>query len=89
MLNDIGFKQTKPTTLYEDNQGAIGLSENPKLNSRTKHIDIKFHYVRQAVDEKVVKVKYCPTNDMVADIFTKSLSKVKFEQLRTLLGVHK
>ena len=87
LLNDVGFKQVMPTILYEDNQGAISLSKNPKLNSRTKHIDIKFHYVRQAVNEKTIETNYCPTEEMAADIFTKSLSKVKFEKFRIMLGV--
>ncbi|MEO0684489.1 MAG: Ty1/Copia family ribonuclease HI, partial [Cyanobacteria bacterium J06649_11] len=89
LLNNIGFKQTKPTKLYEDNQGAIGLSKNPKLNSRTKHIDIKFHYVREAVETNIVNVKYCLTENMTADIFTKSLARVKFEKFRDMLGVKK
>ena len=87
LLIDIGFAQATPTTVYEDNQGAICLSKNPKSNSRTKHIDIKFHYVRQAVREKMINVEYCPTDKMVADILTKSLPKVKFEELRTMLSV--
>ena len=87
LLNDVGFEQTTPTILYEDNQGAIELSKNQRLNSRTKHIDIKYHYVRGAVEENKVKVNYCPSDDMVADILTKSLPKAKFEKFRTMLGV--
>ena len=87
LLNDVGFRQTQPMTLYEDNQGAIALTKNAKMNSRTKHIDIKFHYVRQAIEDEVLKVDYCPTEDMTADILTKSLSRVKFEKFRTMLGV--
>ena len=89
LLKNIGFEQTEPTKLYEDNQGAIGLSKNPKLNSRTKHIDIKFHYERKAVEGNIVNVQYCPTEQMTADIFTKSLARVKFEKFRDMLGVKK
>ena len=89
LLSNIGFKQTEPTKLYEDNQGAIGLSKNPKLNSRTKHIDIKFHYVREAVETNIVNVQYCPTENMTADIFTKGLARVKFEKFRDMIGVKK
>ena len=52
--------QTKPATLYEENQGVIGLIQNPKLHLRTKQIDIKFPHVRVVVENKVVKVEYCP-----------------------------
>ena len=89
LLSNIGFKQTEPTKLYEDNQGAIGLSKNPKLNSRTNHIDIKFHYVREGVETSIVNVQYCPTENMTADIFTKGLARVKFEKFRDMIGVKK
>ena len=55
--------------------GAIGLSENPKLNSRAKHIDIKFHYVREGVKTNIVNVQYCPTENMTANISTKGLAR--------------
>jgi len=87
LLENIGFKQSDATTLYEDNQGTIALAKNPKSHSRTKHIDIKYHYVREAVEEKNIKLVYCSTEGMIADILTKGLPKPKFEQLRFSLGV--
>ena len=89
LLKNIGFKQTEPTKLYEDNQCAIGLSKNLKPNSRTKHIEIKFHYARKAVEDNIVDVQYCPTEQMIADIFTESLARVEFEKFRDMLGVKK
>ena len=76
------------TIVYEDNQGAIELSKNPKHHHRTKHIDISYHFVRERVISKEIEVKYCPTNNMVADIMTKALPKVTFEKFRHLLGIH-
>ena len=48
LLKSLSFKQSKATKLYEDNQGAIALTKNPKTHSRTKHIDIKYHYIRDS-----------------------------------------
>ena len=88
LLSDIHLKPTT-TTMYEDNQGTIALSKNPTNHSRTKHIDIKYHFIRDMILKKQIDVIYCPTNDMVADIFTKGLPKVTFEHLRTKMGVLK
>ena len=87
LLASIGFKQSEATILYEDNQGAMALSKNPKSHSRTKHIDIKYHYIREAVEKKDIELVYCPTDEMVADILTKGLPKPKFEELRSSMGV--
>ena len=51
LLSSLGFSQ-KPTILYEDNQGAIALSKNPKSHSRTKHIDIRYHFIREIIERK-------------------------------------
>ena len=86
LLSSIDFKQSEATVLYEDNQGTIALSKNPKSHSRTKHIDIKYHYVREAVDKKDTVLIYCTTEKMVADILIKGLAKPKFEELRSMMG---
>ena len=87
LLSGIGFHQDAPTLLYEDNQSAILLSKNPKDHSRTKHIDVKFHYVRKAIEDKVINVQYCPTAEMLADTLTKGLARPKFEQFRQAMDV--
>jgi hypothetical protein len=69
-----------PTTLYCDNQGAIRLSKDSTFHGRTKHIDVHFHFIRQTVASGNIKLVYIPTEDMTADIFTKSLARVKFEK---------
>ena len=82
------FKQETPTTMYEGNQGTIALTKNPKSHSCTKHIDIKYHYfIREAVENKFVKLVYCRTEKMIVDIFTEGLPNPKFEELRLILGV--
>ena len=77
----------EPTVIFEDNQGAIAIAKNPVSHSRTKHIDIKYHYVREAVQSGIVNLKYCPTEEMIADILTKPLTKGKFTLLRTKMGL--
>ena len=85
VIND----ENLPTLINEDNQGAIDLSKNAKHHERTKHIDIAYHFIRERVATNEVIVKYCNTNDMIADVMTKALPRVKFEKFRSLLGVFK
>ncbi len=80
-MNDMGLRQDNPSVIYDDNQGAIELSKNPKFHSRTKHIDIAFRFVKEKVYDKSIDVMYCQTEEMMADIMTKPLSKAKFEKL--------
>lgn len=70
-------------------KGAIELSRNPKFHSWTKHIDVAYHYVREKVHENIISVKYCSSENMLADIFTKGLSKDTFQEFRNMLGVIK
>jgi transposase InsO family protein len=89
LLRDIGHEQRNATTIHEDNQGAIVLSQNPKDHTRTKHIDIKFHFIREKVAGKELEVVYCGTTDMIADALTKGLPKPSFEKFRARMGVHR
>lgn len=87
-LNEIGYLQEEPTLLNEDNQPCIALTKNPVHHARTKHLDIQLHFVRQQVEKKVVTLAYCPTEVNIADLLTKPLPRVRFEQLRENTGVH-
>ena len=73
--NQVCVKQKESAVIYEDNQGAIQLSRNPKFHNRTKHINIAFHFVSGKVQDKYICVKYCKTDEMLADISTKRSSK--------------
>jgi hypothetical protein len=77
LYEELGFRQTRPTVLYGDNQGALALAVNPQFHKRSKHFKTKIHYVRERVAEQKIETKYCPTADMTADIFTKALPKPK------------
>ena len=74
-------------TTYEDNQSAISMAKNPQFHGRTKHISIKYHFIREQVEKKAVELKYCPREEMVADMLTKGLAKEQFQKLRRLAGV--
>ena len=61
--------------------------KNPISYNRTKHIDIKFHYVREALEDGIINLIYCPTEQMIADILTKPLTRQRFETLRLEMGL--
>ena len=74
-----------PLILNCDNQGAIALAKNNKFHAHTKHIDMRYHFIRKAVEDRKVTVQYIPTGDNISDIFTKLLTKAKFQELTELL----
>ena len=74
-----------PVKILEDNQGAIALSKNPVNRQRCKHVDIRFHFVRSALNDGNITIEYCPTAEMVADVMTKPATKFKLEQFRHFL----
>ncbi|CAM8932015.1 unnamed protein product [Rhodiola kirilowii] len=86
MLYEYGVKQ-KDITLYCDNMSAISISKNPVQHSRTKHIYIRHHFIRELVEQKVVTLKHVTTDKQLADIFTKPLDAAQFETLRSSLGL--
>ena len=79
MANDQAVK------IYEDNQRSIALDKNPEFHKRTKHIDIRYHFVREKVDDGQVLLEYCPTQEMLADLMTKTIPAAQFDYLRSNL----
>ena len=73
-----------PPMIYGDNQGAIALSKNPVNHQRSKHIDVRYHFVRTEVNSGKV-VEYCSTADMDADVMTKPVTKVKLRNFKDFL----
>ena len=84
-----GMKEeiTELVVLYYDNTSAIKISKNPLMHTKTKHIAIKYHYLRELVQDKEVKMEYVNTKDKIVDIFTKKLPKDSHKYLRGKLGV--
>lgn len=89
ILEDIGEKQQEATILFCDNKSAISIAKNPVNHERTKHIAIKYHFIRDAVEQGEIQLEYCKTQEQLADIFTKALPKEKFCYLRERIGVVK
>lgn len=87
LLSDMGLQSTTATTLYEDNQGCIGMIGSDKPSPRTKHIDIKYHMLRDLREQGIIDVKYCPTEAMWADMITKPLPKEKLRQLASAIQI--
>ncbi|CEG47601.1 copia partial [Plasmopara halstedii] len=73
--------------VYDDNQGSIALAKNPEFHKRTKHIDIRYHFVREKVEYGQVILEYIPTMDMLAIIITKPIPASQFCILRSKLGI--
>lgn len=79
LLRDLGL--SVQTTLFEDNQGAIYMANGSGNHQRSKHIDIRDKYIQQPVDAKLMDIKHCRTQDMVADLLTKALPKEEVRKL--------
>jgi hypothetical protein len=77
----------EPTTLFSDNQSAIALTKDHQFHARTKHIDVRFHFIRWIVENGSLRLVYCPTNDMVADTLTKALPSPKVKHFAKELGL--
>lgn len=82
LLDDFRWKGKKKVTIYEDNQSVIKFIIDERLSNRTKHIDTRKYFVKDYVDENLIKVIYCPTEKMIADMLTKGLPKTKIELFR-------
>lgn len=76
-----------PTTLFSNNQSAIALSKDHQYHARTKHIDIRFHFIRWIIEQGSIRLIYCPTDDMIADTLTKALPSAKVKHFASELGL--
>ena len=86
LLTNYGISQDIMVA-YCDNSSAIDISKNPVQNSKTKHIEIRYHFIRDLVERKIVYLKYIPTEHQNADSITKPLDRSKFETLHQVIGV--
>ena len=87
LLYDLFDLHMDATCIYCDSQSFVKLSENPLFHDKSKHIEIKYHYIRDMVQRGAVKLQYVATDEQVADVLTKPLARVKFEYFREKLGV--
>jgi hypothetical protein len=73
--------------LFVDNQSVIALTKNPVYHERSKHIDIKYHYIRQCFEEVKLDVDHIRTDRQLADVLTKALERTRFIEMQERLGV--
>jgi len=89
LIGDLLGTKEAPIKLLMDNMSAIALSKNPVHHDRSKHIDTKFHFIRECIEQGKVEIDHVRTEDQLADIFTKALGRVSFLQMRQALGIVK
>src|SRR3954467_11267244 len=83
-LTELGvYKHTKPVMLYTDRSSAESLANNDVNHGRTKHIDVKHHWIRDQVKSKVIELQHISTEEQIADIHTKALGKDVFQDSET------
>eukprot|EP00253_Pinus_taeda_P031508 PITA_31508 len=87
MLRSLGQEQAKTTMIFCDNSSVITLSKNSVFHKRTKHIDTRFHYIRELVSNGEIALEHCKTQEQVAEILTKPLDQKRFEFLRKCFGM--
>ena len=81
-LAETGSEQAAATPIWEDNQSTISLSGHPRAHGRTKHIAVRWFFCREARDDGVIDIAYCPTTDMLADMLTKAVTTAVLLRLR-------
>ena len=87
ILQDVQQDSKTPTVIHCDNMSAIAMTKNPVFHSRTKHIEIRYHFIRELVERGEIKMEFCKTEEQLADIFTKPIATEKFIKFRDMLGV--
>ncbi|XP_050920425.1 secreted RxLR effector protein 161-like [Lathyrus oleraceus] len=87
LLKELKTPQEDPVEICVDNKSALALAKNPVFHERRKHIDTRYHFIRECIEKKEVKLKYVMSRDQTAGIFTKPLKLETFMKLRNMLGV--
>jgi hypothetical protein len=87
LLSELGYKFAGPSTLKMDNQSAISVAKNPEHHGRMKHLDLRFYWLRGAVERGLIKPEFISTVDMPADLLTKPLPAPKVKQFRKMMGL--
>ena len=87
MLAGLFDEEIDVTNILCDNQSCIKMTENPVFHDKSKHIEVRYHFIRDMVQKGAIKLKHVPTEEQVANVLTKPLARVKFEYFRDTLGV--
>lgn len=76
-----------PVLIYIDNKSAIDMERNPVFHGRSKHIDVRYHFISERVEKGKIILRHVSSEGQRLDVLTKAMAKVKFERIRALLGV--
>lgn len=87
LLTEFGVNLDVPLVIHEDNQSCIHIAEEPRDQKRMKHLDIRYNFIRECIQNDVIKLQYIPTEDQLADVFTKGLPGPAFLKHRSTLGL--
>ncbi|CDO76235.1 hypothetical protein BN946_scf184644.g9 [Trametes cinnabarina] len=87
LIGEVFGPLSNATMLYSDNQAAIALTKDGSYHARTKHIDVRYHFIRYYIDAGSIRLLYCPSNDMTADVLTKALPSFKVKHFAAALGL--
>jgi hypothetical protein len=87
LLGELLNQQEETVMLFIDNQSALQLVRNPVFHERTKHIDLRFHFIRECVEDGKVAVEHIGTTNQLADILTKSLGRIQFQDLHARISI--
>ncbi|MCO5590716.1 hypothetical protein L7F22_044691 [Adiantum nelumboides] len=87
LMVDLGVGQDTANTIYTDSQSALAIARNPFFHARTKHIEVHYYYVKERLSVGEISLAYVPTQDNLADLFTKALSREKLEAFHKALGL--
>ena len=87
LLSEIGVHIEKPTNVYEDNQACIAFANDAQISKRAKHIDIKFHFTREKIEDGSVRLIYIPTDKNMADFLTKPLPRGPLTTARNAINL--
>ena len=87
LIGELMSNEATKVKLLVDNQSAITLSKNPVHHNRTKHIDTRYHFIRQCVEDRKIEIAFVRTEDQLADMFTKALGRQKFQEMRDRIGI--
>ena len=87
LLTDLFNHEMDLTTIHCDNESCVNISENLVFHDKSKHIEIKYHYIKDVVQIKIVHMQYLSTHEQIANIFTKPLSKTNFNHFHERLGL--
>lgn len=87
MLEEINIDCKQPIVIYEDNESVRKMIRGASKSNRTKHINVRYHFIRDFINDETISCEYCPTEEMTADLLTKPLKRIKLEKFRNDLGI--